>query len=148
MAGFDWSQTRAWSEEANTNPGVWINLRGREARGCVAPEDYEATRAAVIEALESWRLPASDCDARVVARAQRREAIYSGPYVERAPDISVELATYQGYGLSLVPTPWPETPESVRALAPGERAGGRGRGALQRGSPQRGAGPEPRATPQ
>ena len=35
MGGFDWSRTRAWSEEANTHPGVWLNLRGREASGCV-----------------------------------------------------------------------------------------------------------------
>ncbi|MEE2664738.1 MAG: alkaline phosphatase family protein [Myxococcota bacterium] len=126
MGGFDWRQTRAWSEEANTNPGVWINLRGREARGCVAPEAYEATRDAVIDALESWRLPGGT--APVVARARRREELYSGPFVERAPDVAVELALHEGYGLSLVPTPWADTPVSTRTLRPEERGGGRGRG--------------------
>lgn len=126
MGGFDWSATTAWSEEANTNPGVWINLRGREARGCVDPADYEATRSAVIEALENWRIP--EDDAPVVRRALRREQVHSGPFVERAPDVCVELALHRGYGLSLVPTPWSERPPSVRALAPHERAGGRGRG--------------------
>jgi len=126
MGGFDWQQTRAWSEEANTNPGVWINLRGREARGCVEPEAYEATRDAVIEALESWRLPGDD--APVVARARRREQLYSGPFVRRAPDIAIELALHEGYGLSLVPTPWADAPASTRALGSEERGGGRGRG--------------------
>ena len=59
FAGFEWSRTLAFSEEANTNPGVWINLEGREAQGCVAPEDYEAVRSRVIEALEGWRLAGS-----------------------------------------------------------------------------------------
>jgi len=54
--------------------------------------------------------------------------VYQGPLVERAPDLVVELALLDGYGLSLVPTPWAETPESVRVLAPDEHAGGRGRG--------------------
>jgi hypothetical protein len=126
MGGFDWRQTRAWSEEANTNPGVWINLRGREPSGCVAPEAYEATRDSVIEALASWRIPGSE--APVVARAWRREEIYSGPFVERAPDVPFELALHGGYALSLVPTPWVDTPASVRALGPDEMGGGRGRG--------------------
>jgi len=126
MGGFDWDATAAWSEEANTNPGVWINLRGREARGCVDPGDYEATRTAVIAALEDWRLPGSD--ARVVRRALRREQLHTGPFVERAPDVCVELALHRGYGLSLVPTPWSEQPDPVRALAPEEWGGGRGRG--------------------
>jgi len=48
FGGFDWRKTLAFSEEANTNPGVWINLEGREAAGCVAPADYEAVRDRVI----------------------------------------------------------------------------------------------------
>jgi hypothetical protein len=126
MGGFDWAATLAWSEEANTNPGVWINLRGREARGCVAPEHYEATRDAVIDALDSWRLPGGD--GPVVAHARRREQVYTGAFVERAPDIAVELALHEGYGLSLVPTPWADGPASVRSLAAEELGGGRGRG--------------------
>jgi len=126
MGGFDWSRSVAWSEEANTNPGVWINLRGREAGGCVAPEDYERTRDDVIRALSSWRIPGTD--APVIARALRREDVHCGRFAERAPDIVVELALHEGYGLSLVPTPWASSPPSLRELTPGERGGGRGRG--------------------
>ena len=126
FAGFDWARTPAFSEEANTQPGVWINLRGREAQGCVAPDDYERVRGEVIAALLDWKLPGG---APVVARARRREQVYSGPCVDRAPDVVVELALDAGYGLCLVPTPWSEpAADPIRTLAGGALAGGRGRG--------------------
>ena len=125
FGGFDWTRTLAFSEEANTQPGVWINLAGREARGCVAARDYEATRDRVIAALLDWKLEGGE---PVVAAARRREDVYPGPFRERAPDIVVELALERGYGLSLVPTPWDEAGGSVRRLREDELAGGRGRG--------------------
>jgi predicted AlkP superfamily phosphohydrolase/phosphomutase len=126
FGGFDWKQTLAFSEEANTQPGVWINLRGREAAGCVPPEDYEAVRSEVIDALLEWKLPDG---APVVARARRREEVYEGPFVARAPDIVIELALDKGCGISLVPTPWSSPDRSaIRRLADDELAGGRGRG--------------------
>jgi hypothetical protein len=131
FGGFDWSRTLAFSEEANTNPGVWINLAGREAQGCVPPAAYESVRDRVLEELRSWRLPSGK---PVVARALRREELHRGPFCERAPDIVVELALDAGYGLSLVPTPWAEGGvdgegiASVRTLDRAEVGGGRGRG--------------------
>jgi len=126
FGGFDWRRTRAFSEETNTQPGVWINLRGREAAGCVEPADYERVRSEVIDALCGWKLPGGG---PVVARARRREEVYAGPCVPRAPDIVVELALDAGYGLSLVATPW-QTPDtgSLRTLESFELGGGRGRG--------------------
>jgi predicted AlkP superfamily phosphohydrolase/phosphomutase len=131
FGGFDWQHTLAFSEEANTNPGVWINLAGRETDGCVAREDYEAVRDQVIEALRAWRLPSGE---PVVARALRREEVHRGPFADRAPDIVVELALDAGHGLSLVPTPWAEGgPQgegipALRILDAGAYGGGRGRG--------------------
>lgn len=131
FGGLDWGRTLAFSEEANTNPGVWINLAGREAAGCVAPEQYEHVRNQVIEALLAWRLPDG---APVVARALRREEVHRGPFADRAPDIVVELALDGRHGLSLVPTPWAEGGAqgagipSVRTLPASAHAGGRGRG--------------------
>jgi hypothetical protein len=131
FGGFDWSRTLAFSEEANTNPGVWINLAGREPDGCVTASDYEALRDRVIEALEAWRLPSG---APVVAHALRREEVHQGPFCERAPDIVIELALDGGHGLSLVPTPWSEGGAqgegipSLRTLPPSAWGGGRGRG--------------------
>jgi len=131
FGGFDWTRTLAFSEEANTNPGVWINRAGREPRGCVAASDYEAVRERVIQALREWRLPSG---APVVARALRREEVHRGPFCERAPDIVIELALDAGHGLSLVPTPWAEGGAqgegipAVRTLPPRDWGGGRGRG--------------------
>jgi predicted AlkP superfamily phosphohydrolase/phosphomutase len=126
FGGFDWGATAAFSEEANTQPGVWINLRGREAAGRVDPADYEKVRRDVIDAVLDWKLPGG---APVVERARRREEVYDGPCVERAPDVVIELALDGGYGLSLVPTPWSDPRAgSVRTLRDDELAGGRGRG--------------------
>jgi predicted AlkP superfamily phosphohydrolase/phosphomutase len=126
FGGFDWSRTLAFSEEANTQPGVWINLAGREAAGCVAATDYERVRDVVIDALLDWKLPGGPA---ALARARRREEVYEGPYVERAPDVVVELALESGYAHSLVATPWNAPhPCSVRTLERHELGGGRGRG--------------------
>jgi predicted AlkP superfamily phosphohydrolase/phosphomutase len=125
FGGFDWRHTPAFSEEANTQPGVWINLRGREAAGCVAPADYERLRDEVIQALLDWKLPSGD---PVIARARRREEVYTGPLRERAPDVVVEPGLDAGYGLSLVQTPWSDSDAALRELADHELAGGRGRG--------------------
>jgi predicted AlkP superfamily phosphohydrolase/phosphomutase len=128
FGGLDWSRTLAFSEEANTQPGIWLNLAGREARGCIVPSDYEATRDRVIDALLDWKGPGGE---PVIARALRREDVYAGPHLERAPDIVVELARPGGHGLSLVPTPWPggdAIPPSVTQLHGEALGGGRGRG--------------------
>jgi hypothetical protein len=94
--------------------------------GCVASEEYERLRQEVIDSLLDWKLPGGG---PVVARARRREEVYAGPFVERAPDVVVELALDAGYGLSLVPTPWREPGrEAVHSLDGPALAGGRGRG--------------------
>ena len=99
--------------------------RGRPAR--VAPADYERVRADVIDALLDWKLPAA---APVVARARRREEVYAGPLVARAPDVVVELAL----DARLRPLAGADAPRRrrrrVAALRSSdhELAGGRGRG--------------------
>jgi predicted AlkP superfamily phosphohydrolase/phosphomutase len=125
FGGIQWSKTAAFSEEANTQPGVWLNLAGREEAGRVAAADYERVRSDVIEALLDWKLPGGG---PVVARARRREEVYAGPHLERAPDVVVELALDAGYGLSLVPTPRRVAAPALRTLEDHELAGGRGRG--------------------
>lgn len=125
FGGFDWHGTAAFSEDANTQPGVWLNLRGREEAGCIAPSDLDRVRRDTIDAVLDWKLPNGD---PVVARARPREEVYRGPCVDLAPDIVVELALDRGYGLSLVQTPWTTDQASLRELDPSEFGGGRGRG--------------------
>ncbi len=126
FAGFDWRRTAAFCEEANTQPGVWLNLAGREAEGCVAQADRERVLREVIDSLLAWKLPGGDA---VVARAAPREEVYAGPLTDRAPDVVVELGLDAGYGLSLVPTRWSDASRSAVRVREGEAlAGGRGSG--------------------
>jgi len=126
FGGMEWRRTAAFSEEVNTQPGVWINLAGREAVGSVARADYERVRRDVIDALLDWKLEGGE---RVVARALPREDLYDGPFAARAPDVVLEVGAERGYLHSLVATPWhrPGT-AALRTLADDELAGGRGRG--------------------
>jgi hypothetical protein len=126
FGGMEWSRTAAFSEEVNTQPGVWINVAGREATGSVARADTERVRRDVIDALLDWKLEGGE---RVVARALPREEVHDGPFAARAPDVVLELGAERGYLHSLVATPW-ERPAvaALRTLADGELGGGRGRG--------------------
>jgi predicted AlkP superfamily phosphohydrolase/phosphomutase len=83
----DWSRTRAYTMGLN---GLYLNLKGRERQGIVAPEQAEALRAELRSKLEGLSDPSTgrvgitgvfDCD-----------ATYAGPYVDNAPDLIV------GYG--------------------------------------------------
>ncbi len=125
FGGHDWSRTVAFSEEANTQPGIWLNLAGREAEGCVAPRDRARLQREVVDALLDWKLPGGG---PVVAGAWPRDEIHRGPLAERAPDVVFETALDAGYSLSLVPTPWDLAPASVERVPPDAHAGGRGRG--------------------
>ncbi len=126
FGGIDWRRTLAFSEDVNTQPGIWLNLRGREAQGCVAATDAARVARDAIDCLLDWKLPDGSA---VVARALPREEVYRGPFLGRAPDVVVELGEDAGYPLVAVPTPWSDpTSVSLRLLGAGELAGGRGRG--------------------
>lgn len=87
FAGVDWSRTRAFSEEVRGN--LWINLKGRDPAGIVEPgAEYEALRDELIAGLSSLRNPLTG--GPLVRRVWRREELYTGPYVERFPDLVVE----------------------------------------------------------
>jgi predicted AlkP superfamily phosphohydrolase/phosphomutase len=92
----DWPGTKAYFEENPYYPVLWINVKGRQPMGTVEPgEEYETLRSELIGRLEEWRHPESG--ERIVVRAYRREEVYSGPYVEEAPDILVHWNELEGY---------------------------------------------------
>ncbi len=87
--GIDWSSTLAYSEEVRGN--IWINLRGRDPHGIVEPgELYESLRTRIIETLPALRDPHTG--QQLIKRVWRREERFSGPYVERFPDLVIEAA--------------------------------------------------------
>jgi predicted AlkP superfamily phosphohydrolase/phosphomutase len=86
----DWERTVAYSHGMFGN--VYINLRGREPEGCVDPADYEAVRERVARELATLTDP--DDGARIVDHVYRREELFSGPYLQEAPDLIVVMRGY------------------------------------------------------
>lgn len=89
LKDIDWSRTLAFADGARDE--IWINLAGRDPKGTVRPEEYESVLSAIIEALSMCRDLANG--RRVVEGVYRREEIYWGPYVNKAPDICVRWRT-------------------------------------------------------
>ncbi|MDD5339711.1 MAG: alkaline phosphatase family protein [Candidatus ainarchaeum sp.] len=68
---------------------IYINLKGREAQGAVGVERYDAVRDRIIRQLKELRDP--ETGEKVIADAQKREDLYSGPYMDNAADIVVSF---------------------------------------------------------
>jgi predicted AlkP superfamily phosphohydrolase/phosphomutase len=102
FGAIDMGRTRAFSDELNYFPGIYLNQRGREPRGIVAPEQREQVLHALTAALRTLRCPTTH--APLVSEVWRREALFEGPLLTRAPDLLLELATPQGYALNLQPS--------------------------------------------
>lgn len=124
LGGINWAGTRAFSEEVNTFPAIWLNVQGREPLGTVAlGADYERLRDEILTCLAGWRNP--ETGKPVVARAWRREELYHGPAVNDAPDIVLEPALDRGYSYTFLSSGG-RPGEPLRKLAPAERLGAKG----------------------
>jgi predicted AlkP superfamily phosphohydrolase/phosphomutase len=90
----DWAKTRAYAVGL---AGVYLNLRGREARGIVAPGgEAESLKREIQEKLE--RLRDVDGDRQVVREAVDMSRRYRGPYLDQSPDLMIGYA--DGYRVS------------------------------------------------
>lgn len=84
---FDWSRTKAYSLGSYGN--IYINLKGREPQGIVNEgKEYESLREQIILRLQELVDP--DMGEKVVHRVLRREEIYHGASLYKAPDLVVE----------------------------------------------------------
>jgi len=84
LRNVDWSRTRAYSFGLT---GVYLNLRGREAGGIVAPgAEAETLKAEIAAKLAALADPARG-GAPVARRIYDAARIYHGPYTGRAPDL-------------------------------------------------------------
>ena len=83
--GVDWSRTRAY---ALGLAGVYLNLRGREARGVVAPgAEAQALKRELIARLSGLR---DEQEGEIaIRRVYATEELYRGPYLEGGPDLIV-----------------------------------------------------------
>ena len=85
----DWSKTVAYSG-SRTSEGIYINVRGRETEGIIAPGgEYEQVRSRIFADLAALVDPATGQPA--VSAVYRREDLYSGKYLARLPDILFAL---------------------------------------------------------
>jgi predicted AlkP superfamily phosphohydrolase/phosphomutase len=81
----DWQRTRAFSG-SETESGIYLNVRGREPWGVVAPGDaFERLRNEIAEAI--LRLVDPDTGEPVVEAVRFPEDVYAGPYLSQAPDL-------------------------------------------------------------
>jgi predicted AlkP superfamily phosphohydrolase/phosphomutase len=88
-SGIDWARTHAF-HRGKGEGNIYVNLRGRERHGIVAPSDYDTVRDRVIAALTDVGDPRSG--ERAVVAVHRREDLYDGPFVHHAPDLVIEWA--------------------------------------------------------
>jgi predicted AlkP superfamily phosphohydrolase/phosphomutase len=84
----DWSRTRAYANGQRAE--IWINLKGRQSQGIVEPgAEHDELCAFIDEQLRSVRDPVTD--EPYVECVSRREEVYSGPWVNRSPDLIVRF---------------------------------------------------------
>jgi predicted AlkP superfamily phosphohydrolase/phosphomutase len=81
----DWQKTKAWAWGGYYSR-IFLNVEGREPQGTIPAAQYEAERAALAAALKS--IP-DDTGRTMNTHVLRAEDIYSGPYVDQAPDLLV-----------------------------------------------------------
>lgn len=126
FGAIEMSQTRAFSEELNYFPSVWLNVAGREPEGIVPKSVMTAVRREVQAALLALRDPYSG--EPVVRSATPREELYDGPFIERAPDLILELNLDEGYSYNIMPSASAGTSEGAwRRLPENEILGRKGR---------------------
>ncbi len=92
--GVDWSRTRAYSLGLGQ---IYFNLKGREGQGIVNPgEDYKR----LADELSAKLLTMTDpkTGQRIVRNVYKRDDVYSGPYIDNAPDLQVGFE--DGYRVS------------------------------------------------
>jgi predicted AlkP superfamily phosphohydrolase/phosphomutase len=111
----DWSRTRAYGDEYQES--IWINLRGREPNGIVEPgEEYDALCREIVSRLNELRDP--DSGEGIVETVYRRDDVYQGPEVGRAPDIVLSLR--QDPNVAVRRSHTASGGEAVRTLSPEE----------------------------
>lgn len=85
-----WSETKAYSFGSGCVGKIYINVKGREPQGIVEPgEEYEELRDQLIRELRDLAGPGTE--RKVNVTVLKKEEIYRGEYVSKAPDIFLFL---------------------------------------------------------
>ena len=89
----DWSRTRAYAMGLGQ---VYLNLKGREGGGIVAPEESRSVQDDLAARLLTMTDPGTH--ARIVDAVYKRDDIYTGGFLANAPELQVGFA--EGYRVS------------------------------------------------
>ena len=127
-----WGKTFAFSDLYVEPLGIRINLKGREPRGIVrGGRDAERLRQTLRDELSSTETSLGEMPPRL--HLHEREDLYSGPFVEQAPDLILDsgesavrfLGEFTHGEVFSEPGPWPDVTGSHRPMG---ILVGRGRG--------------------
>lgn len=126
FGAIDMDRTIAFSDELNYFPGVYLNMAGREPKGTVpAAGTHDAilrVRSALLAVRDPWT------GKPVFRDVVRREDLFDGPYLDRAPDLLLDLHLDAGYSYNLMPSASaPPGNEPWRTLTDEEFLGKKGR---------------------
>jgi len=85
LSSIDWSKTRAYALGFNS---LYINQRGREEQGIVAPgQETEQLKDEIAAKLKNWTDP--KYSQPIINRVYKREEVYWGPHQNETPDLIV-----------------------------------------------------------
>ena len=114
-----WPQTKAYRVRMLPPiEGISMNVKGRQPSGTVDPtSDYEDLRDIILARLKEVQDP--ETQEPIVVQAWRREELYTGPYLERAPDIVFQLKSDYEAGVSLTPPTIAAIPPSLLRMRSG-----------------------------
>src|SRR5690606_5029723 len=125
FGAIEMSQTDAYSDELNYFPGIWLSERGERDRAVI--------EARLKEVLFGLRDPFDG--QRVVEHVWPREALFEGPFLDRAPHFLLGLRRIpfgeggRDYSYNVMPSASapPSCAGSFRLLTPEEHLGRKGR---------------------
>jgi len=86
FSGIDWQSTQAYAVGNYGN--IYLNVKGREPLGIVnSGEEYENLRDQIMRKLGELKDP--DSGEPILDKVYKKEELYSGPYLEDAPDLII-----------------------------------------------------------
>lgn len=93
LRNVDWDRTKAYALGFGS---IYLNKRGREVNGILDGDEAGAVSTTIVQGLTELRDAERDC--RAVRRVVRREEVYEGPFLDKAPDLIVGFES--GYRVS------------------------------------------------
>ncbi len=88
-ATIDWTRTKAFLS-SNVSQGIILNIEGRQPYGILTDEkEIEEIKQYLKKIIPELKIPGTDT--RIVEKVYDRKELYSGPYIEDAPDLILSM---------------------------------------------------------